>query len=45
MSTLSYKKQDAYASTSGIPDKMAVFQECLQQFNASPVNAKSVDNY
>ncbi|RCK60663.1 Coatomer subunit gamma [Candida viswanathii] len=40
MSTLSYKKQDAYASTSGIPDKMAVFQECLQQFNASPVNAK-----
>lgn len=40
MSTLSYKKQDAYASSSGIPDKMAVFQECLQQFNASPVNAK-----
>ncbi|CAN3354728.1 coatomer subunit gamma [Diutina catenulata] len=38
MSTQSYKKQDAYAS--GLPDKMAVFQECLQQFNASPVNAK-----
>lgn len=40
MSTLSYKKQDAYSSNVGIPDKMAVFQECLQQFNASPVNAK-----
>ncbi|WLF78039.1 coatomer subunit gamma [Lodderomyces elongisporus] len=40
MSTQSYKKQDAYASTSGTPDKMAVFQECLQQFNATPVNAK-----
>ncbi|EMG47758.1 SEC21 Coatomer subunit gamma [Candida maltosa Xu316] len=40
MSTSSYKKQDAYSSASGIPDKMAVFQECLQQFNASPVNAK-----
>ncbi|KAI3406370.2 SEC21 [Candida oxycetoniae] len=40
MSTSSYKKQDAYASTSGVPDKMAVFQECLQQFNATPVNAK-----
>ncbi|KAI5953566.1 SEC21 [Candida jiufengensis] len=39
MSTSSYKKQDAY-STSGVPDKMAVFQECLQQFNATPVNAK-----
>lgn len=38
MSTQSYKKQDAYAS--GLPDKMAVFQECLQQFNALPVNAK-----
>ena len=40
MSTLSYKKQDAYATTSNTPDKMAVFQECLQQFNATPVNAK-----
>ncbi|KAK6198831.1 adaptin N terminal region-domain-containing protein [Scheffersomyces amazonensis] len=40
MSTQTYKKQDAYASTSGLPDKMAIFQECLQQFNASPVNAK-----
>ena len=40
MSTLSCKKQDAYSSNVGIPDKMAVFQECLQQFNASPVNAK-----
>ncbi|AOW26157.1 coatomer subunit gamma [Candida albicans SC5314] len=40
MSTSSYKKQDAYSSNVGIPDKMAVFQECLQQFNASPVNAK-----
>lgn len=41
MSTQSYKKQDAYSiSSSGLPDKMTVFQECLQQFNASPVNAK-----
>ncbi|CAI5757938.1 unnamed protein product [Candida verbasci] len=39
MSTQSYKKQDAY-SLSSSPDKMAVFQECLQQFNATPVNAK-----
>lgn len=37
MSTQTYKSQDAY---SGLPDKMAVFQECLQQFNALPVNAK-----
>lgn len=41
MSTQSYKKQDPYSiSSSGLPDKMTVFQECLQQFNASPVNAK-----
>ncbi|EGW35062.1 uncharacterized protein SPAPADRAFT_132247 [Spathaspora passalidarum NRRL Y-27907] len=40
MSTSSYKKQDPYSSTAGLPDKMAVFQECLQQFNATPVNAK-----
>lgn len=39
MSTSTYKKLDAYSS-SGLPDKMSVFQECLQQFNASPVNAK-----
>lgn len=38
MSTHSYKKNDA-ASLSGAPDKMTVFQECLQLFNASPVNA------
>lgn len=41
MSTSSYKKQDPYsASGAGLPEKMLVFQECLQQFNASPVNAK-----
>ncbi|KAG7660747.1 SEC21 [[Candida] subhashii] len=40
MSTSSYKKQDAYAVTANIPDKMAVFQECMQQFNASPINVK-----
>lgn len=39
MSTSSYKKGDPY-SHSGNVDKMTVFQECLQQFNASPVNAK-----
>lgn len=40
MSTHSYKKADAYSgSLSGVPDKMTVFQECLQLFNASPVNA------
>lgn len=41
MSTSTYKKLDPYSnSSSGLPDKMSVFQECLQQFNASPVNAK-----
>lgn len=40
MSTQSYKGKDAYAGVGGTPDKMAVFQECLQQFNALPVNAK-----
>lgn len=35
MSTQTYKAKDA----GGTPDKMAVFQECLQQFNALPVNA------
>ncbi|QEL62320.1 hypothetical protein CJJ09_004495 [Candidozyma auris] len=39
MSVSSYKSQDPYSSAS-VPDKMAVFQECLQQFNASPVDAK-----
>lgn len=39
MSTQSYKSLDPYALGS-LPDKMAVFQECLQQFNALPVNAK-----
>lgn len=38
MSTQTYKSLDAYSGA--IPDKMAVFQECLQQFNALPVNAK-----
>lgn len=37
MSVLSYKSQDPYVLTA-VPDKMAVFQECLQQFNASPVD-------
>lgn len=41
MSAQLYKKQDPYLSgNSELPDKMAVFQECLQQFNASPVNVK-----
>lgn len=40
MSTVSYKNKDAYSSSALLPDKMAVFQECLQQFSASPVNAK-----
>lgn len=40
MSTQTYKKLDSYAVSSALPDKMTVFQECLQQFNASPVNAK-----
>lgn len=39
MSVLSYKSQDPY-SLANVPDKMAVFQECLQQFNALPVDAK-----
>lgn len=39
MSTSTYKKQDPYANSASLPDKMTVFQECLQQFNASPVNA------
>lgn len=37
MSTQTYKALD---SADIVPDKMAVFQECLQQFNALPVNAK-----
>lgn len=40
MSTSSYKKGDPYSHSASLPDKMTVFQECLQQFNASPVNAK-----
>lgn len=41
MSTSSYKKLDVgNRGAHGLPDKMVVFQECLQQFNASPVNAK-----
>ncbi|CUM65777.1 uncharacterized protein PRCAT00003425001 [Priceomyces carsonii] len=40
MSTQLYKKQDSQFASGEIPDKMAVFQDCLQQFNASPVNAK-----
>lgn len=39
MSTQSYKSLESHAS-GDVPDKMAVFQECLQQFNALPVNAK-----
>lgn len=39
MSTQSYKSLESHAS-GDLPDKMAVFQECLQQFNALPVNAK-----
>lgn len=38
MSVSTYKKTDPYTG-SGLPDKMSVFQECLQQFNASPVDA------
>ncbi|KAG7192050.1 coatomer subunit gamma [Scheffersomyces spartinae] len=40
MSTLSYKKLDAYSTSGDLPDKMSVFQKCLQEFNASPINAK-----
>lgn len=41
MSTSTYKKGDPYSHSAGsLPDKMTIFQECLQQFNASPVNAK-----
>lgn len=40
MSTQSYKSKDAYSNSTGLPDKMAVVQECLQQFNSSPVNAR-----
>lgn len=36
MSTTTYKRTDLGA----IPDKMSVFQECLQHFNATPVDAK-----
>ncbi|KAK6454017.1 coatomer gamma non-clathrin coat protein [Scheffersomyces xylosifermentans] len=42
MSTSSYKKQE-YAGTgssNALPDKMAVFQDCIQQFNATPVKTK-----
>ncbi|WPK25813.1 hypothetical protein PUMCH_003144 [Australozyma saopauloensis] len=39
MSTQSYKAQDPY-SLGSLPDKMAVYQECVQQFNALPVDAK-----
>lgn len=40
MSTLTYKKLDAYSTAGDLPDKMSVFQKCLQEFNASPINAK-----
>lgn len=39
MSTQTYKSLE-HSSLGATPDKMAVFQECLQQFNALPVNAK-----
>lgn len=39
MSTQKFKATDALG-LGNAPDKMAVFQECLQQFNALPVNAK-----
>lgn len=39
MSTQSYKAQDPY-SLGSLPDKMAVFQECSQQFDALPIDAK-----
>lgn len=38
MSTQSYKSLEN--TLGALPDKMAVFQECLQLFNALPVNAK-----
>lgn len=45
MSTSTYKKLDALGTRPlGLPDKMVVFQECVQQFNASPVNAKKCRN-
>ncbi|GEQ69128.1 hypothetical protein JCM33374_g2799 [Metschnikowia sp. JCM 33374] len=39
MSTQKLKTMETQGSGNG-PDKMAVFQDCLQQFNASPVNTK-----
>lgn len=39
MSTHSYKKNDD-ADSSVLPDKMSVYQECLQACNASPIQPK-----
>ncbi|ODV85710.1 hypothetical protein CANARDRAFT_7086 [[Candida] arabinofermentans NRRL YB-2248] len=39
MSTHSYKKFED-SDSGALPDKMTVYQECLQAFNASPVQAK-----
>ncbi|OUM51119.1 hypothetical protein BVG19_g203 [[Candida] boidinii] len=39
MSTLSYKKFED-ADSGALPDKMTVYQECLQAFNASPIQPK-----
>lgn len=39
MSTQSYKRYDDLESGQ-VPDKMMVYQECLQAFNASPIKAK-----
>lgn len=39
MSTHTYKKFED-ADSGSLPDKMTVFQDCLQAFNASPVQAK-----
>lgn len=38
MSTHTYKKEDADSSM--LPDKMTVYQDCLNAFNATPVDAK-----
>lgn len=39
MSTHSYKRNEDLTGT-GLPDRMAVYQECLSLFNASPILAK-----
>ncbi|CCH59658.1 hypothetical protein TBLA_0B08430 [Henningerozyma blattae CBS 6284] len=39
MSTRTYKKFEA-SDSGDIPDKMTIYQDCMNQFNESPVNSK-----